>query len=64
MSMNALTTMLDVSTTVRTPMVLTTALVTVDFNCHQIIIHVKVTTVKAVLYPTIKVWVKERIGIH
>ena len=46
MSMSALTTMLDVSTTVRTPMALTTVLVTMDFNCHQTIVHVKVTIVK------------------
>ena len=45
MSMSALPTMLDVSTTVRTPLVLTTVLVTMDLNCHQIIINVKVITV-------------------
>ena len=44
MLMNALITMVDVVTIVQTLMDLTTVVVLVDLNCHQTIIHVKVTT--------------------
>ena len=40
---NALITTVDVVTTVQTLMDLTTVVVLMDLNCHQTIVHVKVT---------------------
>ena len=40
---NALITMVDAVTTVQTLMDLTTVVVLMDLNCHQTIVHVKVT---------------------
>ena len=47
--------MVDVVTTVQTLMDLTTAVVLVDLNCHQTIIHVKVTNSRQYCVLTVRI---------